>query len=54
MNKLYCVKFIVREDLVFHRNFWDEKLAVEYMKKNPDWHFTLAEDNDCHKIWEGR
>lgn len=54
MNKLYCIKFVIREDLVLHRNFWREELALEYMKKNPEWKFQMVENNDCHQIWEGR
>ena len=55
MNKLYIIRFKISHDYTVSTWFsWNEADAVEKMKANPEWKFSLVEDNDAHKLWDAR
>lgn len=55
MNKLYIIKFLLPNGYVVSTwSVWDESLAIDKIEKNPEWKFTVVEDNETHKIWEAR
>lgn len=55
MNKLYCIRFVIR-GCVMYRNFWRENAAREAICEaiGYGWKVELVENNDVHKIWEAR
>lgn len=55
MNKLFVIRFRILHDYIVSTwSGWSEEAAREKMKNNPEWTFSLAEDNDVHKIWDAR
>ena len=57
MNKLFVIRFL----LPGHPEYclstwygWSEADAQEKIRKNPEWEFTVSENNEIHKIWEAR
>ena len=53
MNRLYIIRFRLSNNYIVSTWWaWNEEEAVEKIQKNPEWTFTLAEDNDAHKIWD--
>ena len=53
MNKLYVIRFKLSNGYIVSTwSAWSEKEAEEKIRKNPEWEFTVAEDNDTHKIWD--
>lgn len=55
MNKLYVINFRLQNGYLLSAWYgWSEQEAVEEMKKNPEWEFTLEADNEIHKIWNAR
>ena len=56
MNKLFVIKFMIRDIVVSVKNFWNDDDAVSYMCGcgNDAWKFKLEENNDIHKIWIAR
>lgn len=55
MNKLFIIRFLFPTgDCISTWSAWDEEVALENIRKNPEWTFTVVEDNDIHKIWEAR
>lgn len=55
MNKMYIIHFRISHDCIVSTWFsWNESDAIEKMKANPEWEYTLSEDNDTHKIWDAR
>lgn len=55
MNKLYVIRFLLSSGYcVSTYNAWSEEDVVAKMNANPEWEFTLVENNGTHKIWEAR
>lgn len=62
MNKLFVVKFMYRnkysngEFVIACKNFWNQQDALKEIEavKPFGWRFKVVENNDIHKIWEGR
>lgn len=53
MNKLYIIRFKLSNDYTVSTWFsWNEADAIEKMKANPEWEFSLVADNDTHKLWD--
>lgn len=53
MNKLYVIRFKISHDFTISTwSGWDQADAEDKMRKNPEWTYTLVENNDIHKIWE--
>lgn len=55
MNKLYVIRFKISHDYTISTWYgWNQEDAIDKMKNNPEWTFTLVENNDTHKIWDAR
>lgn len=55
MNKLYTIRFLLSNGYVISTWYgWSQEDIDRKMALNPEWTFTLAEDNDIHQIWEAR
>lgn len=55
MNKLYVIIWKIKDDFEINRScFWNPNSAMEKMKKNPEWNYTLVENNNTHMIWEAK
>lgn len=55
MNKLYTIRFLLSNGYVISTWYgWSKEDIDRKMALNPEWTFTLAEDNDIHQIWEAR
>ena len=55
MNKLYIIRFLLSNGYcVSTWSAWSEEAIIDKMKKNPEWKFTVTENNDTHKIWDAR
>jgi len=55
MNKLYVIRFKISHDYVVSTwSAWTQEEAEKKMLLNPEWSFTLVEDNETHKIWDAR
>ena len=57
MNKLYVIRIIHQPSgiVLSTFNYWNEADAINKMRMYiPDWSFEVIENNDIHKIWEGR
>lgn len=53
MNKLYVIRFRLSNGYIISTwSAWSETDALNKMALNPEWTFTLTEDNDIHKIWD--
>ena len=53
MNKLYIIRFKLSNDYTVSTWFsWNEADAIEKMKANPEWEFSLVVDNDTNKVWD--
>ena len=51
MNKLFTIRWLLSDDYVISvSNFWSEAAMNAKIAKNPEWNFTIAENNDCHMI----
>ena len=55
MNKLYIIRFKLSNDYVVSTWWaWNEEEIKEKISKNPEWTFTVVEDNEIHKVWDAR
>ena len=55
MNRLYIIRFLISHGFCVSTWYaWDEAVALKKISDNPEWIFTLVEDNDIHAIWEAR
>ena len=55
MNKLYCIKFTIKNGYVVsvYNTFSPEDLR-EKMRKNPEWSYVLIESNNIHDIYKAK
>lgn len=55
MNKLYIIRFKLSNGYVISTwSGWTEAAALDKIRKNPEWTFAVAENNEIHKIWDAR
>ena len=55
MNKLYVIRFKLSNDYTVSTwHTWDEQDALDKIQKNPEWEFTVVEDNGVHQIWDAK
>lgn len=55
MNKLYVIRFLISHDYCISTwSCWNPASLNNKMARNPEWTFSLKEDNDTHQIWEAR
>lgn len=51
MNKLFTIKWELQNGYVISvSNFWNQDDLNAKMEKNPEWSFTVTENNDVHMI----
>lgn len=55
MNKLYIIHFHLPNGYIISTwTSWNESHVLDKISKNPEWKFTVVEDNRTHKIWDAR
>lgn len=55
MNKLYIIHFkLYNGYIVSTWTAWSEEAAQDKIRKNPEWTFSIVEDNATHKIWDAK
>ena len=55
MNKLYCIKFLLSNGYTISVfNTWSREALEKKIESNPEWKFTLEEDNATHAIYTAR
>lgn len=55
MNKLYVIRFLLSNGYVVSTWYgWSQEDIDQKMALNPEWTFSLKEDNDIHQIWEAK
>lgn len=55
MNKLYTINFQLSNGYIISvYNTWSADDQRRKIEANPEWTFTLEEDNDTHRIYTAR
>lgn len=55
MNKLYTIKFELPNGYIISvHNTWNADDQNRKMKANPEWKYTLEEDNETHRIYTAK
>ena len=55
VNKLYVIHFHLPNGYIISTwTSWNESHVLDKISKNPEWKFTVVEDNSTHKIWDAR
>lgn len=55
MNKLYVINFRLSNGYIVSTWWtWDADTLKEKKTANPEWTFSLTEDNAVHQIWDAK
>lgn len=53
MNKLYVIRFKLPNGYIVSAwHTWSRQDAEQKMRMNPEWTFSLMENNETHMIWD--